>query len=236
MLTRYRPALPPIYAQHPRHLKCPQQPRYLTSNMQKSSTRPSTLSPTKYLLLPSNYGRILPPPTSISARLHFQLSSKVPLFMSKRQVKKPEQRKFTESEIQELKRTFDGIDKDGNGRLDEAEIQEFLKTVDLEPAYAGLIIRVFDKDGNDSITFTEFQQYIAVMAEVEDDPTKLFRLLFEAIDSDGSGSIDANEMVEFLSYLGTEMSLDEAKEAIKELDTDGNGRIDFEELCQALEL
>lgn len=156
--------------------------------------------------------------------------------MSKRQVKKPEPKKFSDSEIKELKCTFDSIDKDGNGRLDEAEIQEFLKTVDLEPAYAGLIIRVFDKDGNDSITFAEFQQYIAVMAEVEDDPTKLFRLLFEAIDSDGSGSIDANEMVEFLSYLGTEMSLDEAKEAIKELDTDGNGRIDFDELCKALEL
>lgn len=133
-----------------------------------------------------------------------------------------------------LKEAFDKIDKDGSGELDGDEIRDFLKSVGMEEDYDQLIVKVFDKDGNKSISFDEFKEYIAVMTDLENDPGKLFRKLFSKIDKDGNNQLDAEEMVEFCKYLHVEMTVEEAKEVIDEIDSDSNGTIDFDELCKAL--
>ena len=156
--------------------------------------------------------------------------------MSKKTVQAPSAQKAQDVNEEELKKSFDSIDKDKNGYLDVDEIREFLKEVELEETYADLIIRVFGKTTEGSINFDEFKEYIQVTSESSSDPRKLFKLLFDSIDGDKSGYIDAKEMTEFLSYFGMEMSEKEAQDAIKEIDADRNGTIDFNELCQALGL
>ena len=143
---------------------------------------------------------------------------------------------FTAKQLQELREAFNKIDEDGSGELDEDEIKGFLRSVGMEEDYAGLIKKIFDTDGNGLVSFDEFKDYINALREHETDSKKLFRMLFKAIDEDNSGTIDANEMVEFCGYLHVDMTKEDAEEAIKEIDADGNGRIDFDELCTALGL
>jgi len=58
--------------------------------------------------------------------------------------------------------------------------------------------------------------------------TEVMRL-FGIVDSDKSGFIDQEEMLELLSGLGKSLTKDEIEEGFSKLDTDGSGKIDFEE-------
>lgn len=56
-----------------------------------------------------------------------------------------------------------------------------------------------------------------------------FREVFDMVDKDGGGSIDAEELYNSMKDLESNLNLDEIKEILDELDRDGNGEIDFEE-------
>ena len=56
-----------------------------------------------------------------------------------------------------------------------------------------------------------------------------FRQVFDMVDRDGGGSIDAEELYLSMKDLESGLKLDEIKEILEELDRDGNGEIDFEE-------
>ena len=155
---------------------------------------------------------------------------------SRKRTRKPKARNFTDDEVAQLRKGFDQMDKDHSGFLDEEEIKSFLEEVGMEPEYARLIMRVFDVNKDGQISFDEFREFMKAMAQLERDPKKLYRMLFDAIDEDNNGSIDVEEMVEFAKCLGVELSGAEAEAAFKEIDKRSNGLIDFDELCRALEL
>jgi hypothetical protein len=56
--------------------------------------------------------------------------------------------------------------------------------------------------------------------------------IFNAIDTDGNGYLDHQEIGEVAEVLGFPMTEDELAAAFKELDADSNGRISFEEFEQ----
>ena len=56
-----------------------------------------------------------------------------------------------------------------------------------------------------------------------------FRQVFDMVDKDGGGSIDAEELYNSMKDLEANLNLEEIKEILGELDRDGNGEIDFEE-------
>lgn len=56
-----------------------------------------------------------------------------------------------------------------------------------------------------------------------------FRQVFDMVDRDGGGSIDAEELYLSMKDLESGLKIDEIKEILDELDRDGNGEIDFEE-------
>ena len=58
-----------------------------------------------------------------------------------------------------------------------------------------------------------------------------FRQVFDMVDKDGGGSIDAEELYNSMKDLEANLKLEEIKEILGELDRDGNGEIDFAELC-----
>eukprot|EP00484_Ammonia_sp_Unknown_P019965 CAMPEP_0197027474 /NCGR_PEP_ID=MMETSP1384-20130603/7367_1 /TAXON_ID=29189 /ORGANISM="Ammonia sp." /LENGTH=713 /DNA_ID=CAMNT_0042456321 /DNA_START=31 /DNA_END=2172 /DNA_ORIENTATION=- len=53
--------------------------------------------------------------------------------------------------------------------------------------------------------------------------------IFDELDEDGSGKIDARELHKALLKMGKKLSMQEANELIQQLDEDGDGQIDFEE-------
>lgn len=56
-----------------------------------------------------------------------------------------------------------------------------------------------------------------------------FKQVFDMVDKDGGGSIDADELYQAMRDLEPGLKLDEISEILDELDQDGNGTIDFEE-------
>ena len=56
--------------------------------------------------------------------------------------------------------------------------------------------------------------------------------LFNVVDTDKSGYIDAKEMTSLLSQLGRKFSEEEFYKGFEEVDSDKSGQIDFEEFYQ----
>lgn len=58
---------------------------------------------------------------------------------------------------------------------------------------------------------------------------------FKTFDTDGSGSIDCDELYGLLHGIGLSITMDEVQETLKQYDDDGNGTIEFEEFCCIVE-
>merc|ERR1712227_845113 len=57
---------------------------------------------------------------------------------------------------------------------------------------------------------------------------------FELFDTDGSGSIDANELKTAMRALGFTPTKDEIAKMLKDLDVDGNGSVEFNEFLDLM--
>jgi Ca2+-binding EF-hand superfamily protein len=126
------------------------------------------------------------------------------------------------------------MDKDGDGTIVEAELSVFFEQLGLEASFAPIVIRVFDRQRQNSLRFEDFVEYMEAMSDIDVNPRRFFKTVFNAIDLDGSNSLDSDELMRFAGLLHVKMSVEEAVSSIAEIDTDGNGTIDFDELCDAL--
>lgn len=135
----------------------------------------------------------------------------------------------THKEIKELKKVFQALDKNGDGRLSKEELMEGYKstlgTFDLEQKIIEVISKV-DSDGNGFVDYTEFIQ--ATLHNEILTSTKNLQAAFRAFDRDGSGRISASELRSLLS----DGALSEDAlwmDVIKEVDQNGDGEIDLKE-------
>eukprot|EP00397_Hematodinium_sp_SG-2012_P058982 GEMP01075132.1.p1 GENE.GEMP01075132.1~~GEMP01075132.1.p1 ORF type:complete len:183 (-),score=55.08 GEMP01075132.1:475-1023(-) len=61
-----------------------------------------------------------------------------------------------------------------------------------------------------------------------------FREIFNLVDTDGSGVIDAAELGQLVESVGMRMSKDELQKMVEDLDKDGSGEIDFDEFVSTM--
>uniref|UniRef100_A0A061RHW7 Calmodulin-like protein n=1 Tax=Tetraselmis sp. GSL018 TaxID=582737 RepID=A0A061RHW7_9CHLO len=61
-----------------------------------------------------------------------------------------------------------------------------------------------------------------------------FREVFELVDKDKGGTIEAVEVMELMVMLGIKTSREQVESLINDIDEDGNGEIDFEEFLQVM--
>lgn len=141
--------------------------------------------------------------------------------------------KFTQAELEKLRHGFNEIDLDGNGRLDKYEMNTFLEKNGLDITFTDLAYQLFSHDG-ETLDFTEFQKYISITSQMDDNPRVFYKCLFDFIDKDHSGGIDDEELVEFCRLVKSPITKTEARKAIRELDDRHTGTIHFEELCKYL--
>jgi calcium-dependent protein kinase len=133
------------------------------------------------------------------------------------------------SSTRKLEEIFHGIDKNNDGVISESEMLEALEkemsAIEAKKE-AEKIFALVNKDENDCINYTEFLR-ISMENETLMSKENIHKA-FKFFDKDGSGSIDKEEIVQWLGSGGL-MPEDMIRDLIKEADSNGDGSIDVEE-------
>lgn len=140
----------------------------------------------------------------------------------------------------ELRSVFKLFDKDGTGSVEEDELKAMLMSMgmhDEAASTARAIMAEIDVDGGGSITFDEFVEWMAMQDGEREDMSEeeMYRSIFELIDRDNSGEVNAEELRETLEALGEGLTHDDVLALVREADEDGNGTIDLEEFITMLQ-
>eukprot|EP01065_Artemidia_motanka_P027447 TRINITY_DN32650_c0_g1_i1.p1 TRINITY_DN32650_c0_g1~~TRINITY_DN32650_c0_g1_i1.p1 ORF type:complete len:282 (+),score=95.94 TRINITY_DN32650_c0_g1_i1:79-846(+) len=121
---------------------------------------------------------------------------------------------------EELKKSIEAVDQDGNLELDFDEFLIWLQSAQQEGSDPFSILKVKIKaQGKKSLTNGQIEG---------------LRECFNHFDKDGSGSIDVSELREVFRAFGQEMTEAELDNMMKDVDDDGSGEIEFEEFLMLM--
>ena len=115
----------------------------------------------------------------------------------------------------QVKRLFNRVDSDGNGRID---FEEFLKLF-------LLVNKGKKKKDND--------EEIDERPEFDEERRKSLKLM-KIFDTDGDGMLSISEWQNVLSRMGMKCSSKEAKALFRNVDSNGDGKVDLDEFMQYL--
>ena len=132
-----------------------------------------------------------------------------------------------------IRSLFDKYDTNGNGKLEEAEMQSLLEEdLGLDRERSLLYFLLLDKNGDHDISFEEFNDWLRSEEhfEVLNDKEK-FEILavafdyFKTFDTDDSDTLDRAQFEQMMKYFGNE-TVDMDK-AFEKMDKDENGKVSF---------
>lgn len=135
--------------------------------------------------------------------------------------------------LAEVRQAFDRLDTDGNGTLSVDELTQLLNehldfTSEDARREAEKMMEAHDKDGDDGISFEEFAEVWQRNMLMTN--KKYMKCVFDVLDADGDGGIDAEELQQCLMI----KDMQEIAQMIQEVDANGDGKIDFEEFQAAM--
>eukprot|EP01052_Picozoa_sp_SAG31_P024735 SAG31_NODE_2124_length_6401_cov_2.039829_3_plen_879_part_00 len=146
-----------------------------------------------------------------------------------------------------LKTIFAKVDRNHDGSIDRREFKTFAKKIKLNASSRQLDewFRQMDVNKSGGIDFEELRNWYAESTEESVLRSKMaqtmgsdrkglkqarvLKTMFSRIDSDGSGEVDQNEMMQLVLDLGMEVDQKDLDVIFQQMDLDGNGAIDFEE-------
>lgn len=136
----------------------------------------------------------------------------------------------------ELQNAFDMFDRDGNDCVTTEDMRDLLKMIGIDNGDIAVSVTAeMDFDGTGKIEFYEFLDWVANKeGNREENTVELTKMMFQAIDADGSGTITATELRSALSALGGVMSHDDVVAIVADADGDGDGEIDEAEFAELI--
>ena len=112
----------------------------------------------------------------------------------------PHFKPLTEAEISDARQQFTLIDSDRNGELDEGELDSYFRQSKQElRCFSKLIIQLFGSDNSVSV-----DQYLKLYKALSADKVSdefIGRYIFDYIDSDHNGTIEASEFQQVVNML-----------------------------------
>ncbi|EKX42224.1 hypothetical protein GUITHDRAFT_60792, partial [Guillardia theta CCMP2712] len=135
-----------------------------------------------------------------------------------------------EKKIHQIQTIFNLLDSKDTGTINFAQFRAGLRALELEMKETDskrLFETLDDGHGVEVEEFTEQYMREAIMRRLaNNDPTQLtaeIRNVFNLFDDDGSGELEAQEIMAAFRRLGLEITMEEAQEMVDEADADGNG-------------
>jgi calcium-dependent protein kinase len=135
-------------------------------------------------------------------------------------------------ELKEIRKNFQALDKDGNGKITKSELmEEYCKVMEFKEAdkLVDSILMKLDQDNDGNIDYTEF--LVSCGENLKKISSNNLKVAFNLFDLDGNGCITAEEI---RSVLENGQIADENtwKEMLQEADKNGDGCIDFKEFVE----
>ncbi|WP_416974795.1 EF-hand domain-containing protein [Streptomyces sp. 4F14] len=130
---------------------------------------------------------------------------------------------------------FDALDTDGGGTLTADELDAMADRCGLSRPYVHALLERHGEHGH--LSFDAFHQHFYALhrpdaPRADTTPEQAARLVFDRLDLDGNGSIDANELR--LLLLGWGLPESDIARCMRVYDTDGDGQLSFEEFRTGL--
>eukprot|EP00300_Choanocystis_sp_HF-7_P043110 c9732_g1_i1.p1 GENE.c9732_g1_i1~~c9732_g1_i1.p1 ORF type:complete len:169 (+),score=49.65 c9732_g1_i1:68-574(+) len=136
---------------------------------------------------------------------------------------------LTKERVEEFAEAFALFDSDGNGTIDQFELQVVMNRVGKQyftiDEIAQMISTIdLNRDGR-----IDFQEFVTLLGRsLKTDAEELVDA-FNVFDVDGDGRIDAQEIQKVLGSLGQDITTEEIQLIMDDVDLDKDGCVNFEE-------
>lgn len=136
------------------------------------------------------------------------------------------------TQVEDLRRVFDHLDKDKSGSICAKEVLVALTSLSKHASLADAeaLIGSADPSLDGAITFTEFKRALALKFGESASAAQMF----ETLDTDSSGLLSPDELRVALERYGLASDLIAVDEMIRCIDRDGDGMIGTREFALAL--
>ncbi|XP_048731529.1 neo-calmodulin-like [Ostrea edulis] len=142
---------------------------------------------------------------------------------------------LNDEQFAEIKKSFDEIDVNRDGRLSKLELTKASAVLGMNPTEKDIndMMREVDTD-NDG--FISFKEYVAIMREnFKEVDFERERMLaaFRCIDKDNDGFLTLQELKAVLLHKNKDITNEEIEDFFKYIDKDGDGKIDYQEFIDS---
>ena len=174
----------------------------------------------------------VPKPGKVHFIFHLSLPSQKTFQSSQKSLYRLPKINIAPKEFVSLEEAFREIDTDQSGSIDLQETKNFLQKIGINQAFAQLAYEICGKSADSEISFDEFYPFYKALNHINNDPSCVYRLLFDKFDTDHTGYLEKNEVVKLLCFFGgDEWSKEAVENFIDNHDGNNDGKLTFEEIC-----
>ncbi|OWF49174.1 calmodulin-2-like [Mizuhopecten yessoensis] len=149
-------------------------------------------------------------------------------------IQKREGKELTDEDKKAIRRSFDSLDRDQNGRLCAEEIYKGVQVLGFNPTKSEAVdmISDIDENGNGHIEFEEYEEMMRKRMSAMEYEKNLLRDAFKKFDKDGDGTISPEELQKSLCKSGDKMDIADVNEMFLLADHNSDGKLNYEEFVE----
>ena len=122
-----------------------------------------------------------------------------------------------------LKKAFEDIDQNADGKLSKDELEEYLSYKNMTPEQIEEFITKLDIDKNGEVDYKEFQYYY-IESMIDGSFNKSLKEAFDNADKNKDGLIDADEVDHLMKYF---FGRSNRKSFMDDVDVDKDGKVNY---------
>lgn len=142
---------------------------------------------------------------------------------------------FSEELISKFEEAFSTSDQDGDGKITAKKLGTVMRLLarSLTDAELEDMVNEANEDDEAVADFPEFDAWMTRKVHCTDSQEKS-RNAFKALDKDENGLISMAELRRIMTYLGEELTDEEATEMVRETDVAGEAQISYDEFVKMM--